>query len=311
MTPFIYGQVYEHGLTEEDGQGGGIEVEFGYGPDETYPWSGGWVWLLASYDGDQGDNDEYVCKTEIFTPGFFDYCFRYSMDGESWIYGDHDGNDTGDGGTNTYSISQAGDLTVEGGPTIILVDDDEGSAAGDVFDDALNDAGLSFDLWDIDSQGPPTDTDLLEHDIVIWNTGETSSQTLTSVDESRLADFLREGGSLFLSSQGYLTDIGPPNDFSTHYLHLTDWSHDVETTEVEGVSGDPITDGIVYALYYPFANASDNLEPDSLAAAIFIDTDTMEPGALRYPSEGPVSTRLCSLRFPLRLSLIQLPGPIS
>jgi len=253
---------------------------------------------MAWYVGDQGDNDEYMCETEIFTLGQFDYCFRYSMDGESWIYGDHDGNDTGDGGTNDYSISQAGSLTVEGGPSIVLIDDDGGSAAGDVFDDALNDAGLSFDLWDVDSLGSPTDNDLVTHDIVIWNTGETSSQTLTSLDESMLAYFLGQGGSLFLASQGYLTKIGSPNDFSTNWLHLAGWADDVGTTEVEGVSGDPITDGMVYALYYPFTNASDNLEPDSLAASIFVDTAALEPSALRYPAEGSSYCKVVFMAFP-------------
>ncbi len=298
LSPSVYGLVYEQGVTEGVGDGG-IEAEFGYGPDDSYPWSGGWVWLWAWYNGDQGDYDEFVCQTEIFTSGRFDYCFRFTMDGgETWIYGDHDENDTGEGGTNGYSISEAGDLTVGDSLTIVLVDDDEGSAEGIVFEDALNMLGYNFDLWDVDSQGSPTDVYLQEHDVVIWNTGAATTQTLTSMDETNLGYFLSGGGSLFLSSQGYLTDISIANDFSTNYLHVADWTDNVGTTEVEGVTDDPITDGLLFTLSYPFSNASDNLETDSSAISIFTDVDTMEPSALRYPSEGPSYYRVVFLAFP-------------
>ena len=298
MSPPVYGRVYEHGVTEDIGQGGGIDVEFGYGPDSTYPWQAGWVWEMATYDGDQGIYDEYVCETWVFATGVHDYCFRYTMDGEFYIYGDHDGNDTGDGGTNGYSISQAGDLTVGTGPSIILVDDDEGSSLGDVLNDALDANGLAFDLWDVDSSGPPSSTNLEEHDIVIWNTGAASSQTLTSTDESNIAYYLNQGGRLFLSSQDYLSDIGTPNVFSADYLHVADWEDGAATSAVEGVPGDPITDGMVYALAYPFTNASDNIEPDSAACSIFVDMDSGEASALRYPSAGSAYYKVVFTAFP-------------
>ena len=108
-TDPVYGLVYEPGITDQPGQGSGITAQLGFGPDGSHP--GTWPeanWVEASYNGDVGDHDEYVATITPLESGVFDYAFRFKMEGSpSWIYADLDGDDTGGGGENDYSIPGA------------------------------------------------------------------------------------------------------------------------------------------------------------------------------------------------------------
>ena len=54
----IYGRVYEAGITDAVGQGNGLTVEYGYNTENTDPstWTN---WSTATYNLDDGNNDEY------------------------------------------------------------------------------------------------------------------------------------------------------------------------------------------------------------------------------------------------------------
>jgi len=114
VTPPIYGRVFEPGLTDRLGQGDGIMAQLGYGAVDSTP-GGSWTWVNATYSGDTQDqrNDEYIATLTVSTIGNYHYAYRFSMNnGETWIYADLNGNDTGSGGSNTYTSNQAGALTV-------------------------------------------------------------------------------------------------------------------------------------------------------------------------------------------------------
>jgi hypothetical protein len=148
-----------------------------------------------------------------------------------------------------------------------------------------------------------------EYITVIWNTGDDYSETLNSSDEANLMSYLDGGGTLYLSSQDYLYDIGSPTTFSTSYLHVASWTSDTSVDAVAGIAGDPITDGLSYTLSYPFYNWSDNIVPDASAAAIFEITAQKSGEPLRPPKDGippdfgdieapPAKQNYCGLRFP-------------
>ncbi len=85
----VYGQVYESGITDQAGQGAGIEVWFGLNDSNTNPanWDES-VWRTATYNNDFGNNDEYMVTNVITeTLGSYYYSFRYRLDGGSYSYG--------------------------------------------------------------------------------------------------------------------------------------------------------------------------------------------------------------------------------
>ena len=115
-----YVWVYQGGVTEGVGQGAGLTVEVGVGPDASNPASGGWVWSSAAYNADKDGlsplaNDEYG-GTFAFpaAAGDYDYCGRVSADGgSSWTYCDGGGSDCSGRGTDDgYSAAEAGHLSV-------------------------------------------------------------------------------------------------------------------------------------------------------------------------------------------------------
>jgi hypothetical protein len=86
------------------------------------------------------------------------------------------------------------------------------------YQNALKDAGISADVWDLSYDGKINSATLKKYvgGVVIYNAPDTSD--ITSVSTSDLASYLENGGSLFLSGQ----DIGyklKNNDFYSNYMH--------------------------------------------------------------------------------------------
>ena len=105
-SEMIYGQCWWSGNTPGAGQAAGVVAEIGYGLDGTYaPSDGTWVWNVAAYNAGQTNaNDEYMAQLTVGSTGVYDYAYRYSFNGEAWVYGDHDGDE--------YNAADAGDLVV-------------------------------------------------------------------------------------------------------------------------------------------------------------------------------------------------------
>ncbi len=107
-TDNAYGQVWIDGVTDQPGATPGLIAELGFGPDGSNPdGNAAWSWVGAAFNGNAGNNDEYVASLQPEAPGAYDYAYRYSVtDGRDWVYADLDGIGNG------YSATQAGALTV-------------------------------------------------------------------------------------------------------------------------------------------------------------------------------------------------------
>jgi parallel beta-helix repeat protein len=305
-TQTILGQVYEPGITPGGGQGAGIIAQVGYGSNNTEPSGAGWNWSTASYVRDVGNNDEYGGTVAVSRAGSYDYAFRFSKDDSiTWVYGDLDGNNQGAEGTNGYTTDQAGDLTVGYvlNP-VIVIDDDLGSWQNN-YHDALSNNGINFDTWDVSAQGSPPAGLLNKYQAVVWETGEDATATITDDDENALMTYLDNGGHLFLSSKGYLTEAGAPRPFITDYLHVDMWINDVTGIEREwGEPGDIIADGLDLQLDWPLCVGTDDMIPGNDAVGIFHNDYSksgkqMNFGGLRYPIAAVKSNyRLVFFSFP-------------
>lgn len=108
-TENIYGQVYIAGVTELPGATPGLLAQVGYGPNDSDPRDNTeWIWYDATFNGQAGNNDEFVGTLLPESTGEFDYVYRYSTNGAvSWVY-------AFDGGLviDPYAPTHAGDMTV-------------------------------------------------------------------------------------------------------------------------------------------------------------------------------------------------------
>jgi len=103
----VYAQVYADGITSGDGQGANITAWIGYSTTDTDP--SGWTnWVAATYNGDDGDNDEYLANigTGITTEGTYYYVSRFQLSDGDFVYGGYSdaGGGFWDGTTNVSGV---------------------------------------------------------------------------------------------------------------------------------------------------------------------------------------------------------------
>jgi len=105
-----FGQVYNDGLitTVPAGQAAGVAAQIGYSLANTNPAS--WTnWTNATFNAQQGNNDEYIGTLSGLAAGTYYYAFRYQINGCAWQYGGFGG--PWDGTTNVNGV-----LTVTASP---------------------------------------------------------------------------------------------------------------------------------------------------------------------------------------------------
>src|SRR5262249_37484203 len=104
--PTIYAQVYKAGVTNMTGSGLGIKGQLGLGDASAD--AGTWRWMDATFNTDQGNNDEYMAALPTTGPvGTMKFAYRFNFNGGPYVYCDADGLDNG------FSIDQCGTLTLK------------------------------------------------------------------------------------------------------------------------------------------------------------------------------------------------------
>jgi glycosidase len=90
-TENIYAQIWINGVTSQPGQADGVRGQVGFGPDGSQP-DDAWTWEEMAFNGDAGNNDEFVGSLLPDQLGDFDYAVRWSGDGgQTWFLADLDG----------------------------------------------------------------------------------------------------------------------------------------------------------------------------------------------------------------------------
>jgi carboxypeptidase T len=163
-------------------------------------------------------------------------------------------------------------------PAILLVND--GNTAIVQYQAALTNNGYKYD------NGTPT-TDLSNYRMVIWATDGAS--TLAASEKTALMTFMDAGGSVYVNGEdvGYdiATDddtaigLGPsPNNFYGLYCHATYLADSSGGTLMNGVAGDPITNGMAnYDISGSYPEAINAL--GASASVIFRYNDATTRGA--------------------------------
>ncbi|HNS51290.1 MAG TPA: hypothetical protein PKO09_08895 [Anaerolineae bacterium] len=144
------------------------------------------------------------------------------------------------------------------GYNILIVDDDwdyqfthPGSLGGlPYYTSALDALGLTYEVWDTQTQGQPAGATLQDRDAVLWFTGyayeafESDPGVFTVQNELRVGTYLDNGGRFLLSSQEYYFYADAITPFMSDYLGVLQISDVWVYTTVAGVPGNPIGDGV-------------------------------------------------------------------
>ncbi|MBE0570676.1 MAG: T9SS type A sorting domain-containing protein [Ignavibacteriaceae bacterium] len=137
------------------------------------------------------------------------------------------------------------------GLDVLIVDDDGGPNYEEYIQSELLNLNSEFGI--ITSDFIPANADSINtFDIIIWNTG--NSEPGISIDEINVIKiFLDNGGNLYLNGVDIAYQLADPSspyytsetiDFFTNYLHSSYILREHSALITQGISGDPITDGL-------------------------------------------------------------------
>jgi len=139
---------------------------------------------------------------------------------------------------------------------VLVVDDDGGQAYEAYYTQAIDAAGYANSTWDLDTDGKLAADELDYFQTVVWNIGEQ----VPSVDEddrAALGSYLDNGGKLFITGQNIgfdLCDLTSENyspaalAWYQNYLGAEYIDDDTDDLTIDGVPGDPIGDGLSFAI---------------------------------------------------------------
>ena len=123
-TENVYGQIWIDGITSQPGATPGLLAEVGFGAVGSTP-DNSWAWSSMAFNGDQGNNDEYVGSLLPDQLGTYCYTTRYSGDGGStWLYalnGPDEGNTTCPGPFGVLTVVAGADVTAPAAPTNLAI----------------------------------------------------------------------------------------------------------------------------------------------------------------------------------------------
>ncbi|RLF60949.1 MAG: hypothetical protein DRN37_01815 [Thermoplasmata archaeon] len=168
---------------------------------------------------------------------------------------------------------------------VLLVDDDDGDSYESYFENALMAAGYIYEYWNRDSQGCPDASYMAAHMAVVWFTGDDYTSTLVTEDINALSTYLDNGGKLFITGQDIGYDIRT-DPFYANYLHAIYNVDDTNIFQLNGISGDPIGDGLTIEISSGDGannqNYPDGISPTGGSTAVFQYQGSSHYGAVKY-----------------------------
>lgn len=178
------------------------------------------------------------------------------------------------------------------------------------YTDALDQLGVSYEVFDARSNAVPTAQQLEAYRCVIWRMSDLEPPAPALV--SALSNYVQNGGALLLASMEAPTRLAEAglSGFASNTLHVLAYTEDQPVDGIRGVPGEPLGNGIHTPLdYSPYApilelanvsDPSDWIVPDTNAAAI-LTTDGPDGAVvgLRAPRTGvDLPGRVVFLSFP-------------
>jgi C1A family cysteine protease len=185
--------------------------------------------------------------------------------------------------TDTFQV-------VLGPISVLMIDDDDGEGTEAWFKDALDNNGYVYQNWDEQTQGAVGLTELQRYRVIVWDCGWGGNPG--TENRSVLSSYLDSGGRLLISGEDigwWMNDSGIANsstvDWYRDYLHADYILDHSGYTDLNGVTGDPIGDGLSFSLNGPDSAMNQEypseIDPRSGATGIF-KYDSDSEGAIKY-----------------------------
>ena len=209
------------------------------------------------------------------------------------------------------------------------------------YTDALDQTGISYEVWDVETEGSPTVNDLAPFRVVIWRINDSfweNANTITPAQQTVIEQYLDRGGGFLLGSMEILSRLGnvpfrtnvlQVAEFITHtdpFGECPDCHEDHGAPAVEAAYLESSTSGIALTLdfssypVYEFGGIIPDVGPDlsdvfvhtTNAAPILVESNSALPVGIRTPRTGMDSTgRVVFLSFPLDAVPLQGTAPNS
>jgi len=151
-----------------------------------------------------------------------------------------------------------GKIWIYSGSNVLLVDSDNGAFYEDYYLSSIEHSDRIPYYYEKDEEGTPALDFMNNFEAIVWFTGTKWQNVLTEEDMTNISGFLDSGKNLFVTGMeiGYDLGGGAESDgtpvtahpFYSGYLHAG-FSLDVAaSTDVYGVAGDEISDGIDFSI---------------------------------------------------------------
>ncbi|MFN0067144.1 MAG: S8 family serine peptidase, partial [Limisphaerales bacterium] len=205
------------------------------------------------------------------------------------------------------------EVVPEAAPAVLLVNLVTSSGVFDLgslaaHQDALAEAGVPFETWDIELEdAAPTLADLRPYPVVVLRPDELAIPPAGFV--RALSDYVNQGGSLLVGSFEFLSrlDEGGFENFRKNILQVDSYEADVGVDGVFGADHVSITSGVSITLdYEPYeillllgVVPADVFRTTPNAAPILFDDAQLKPAGLRAPVGDGTGGRVVFLSFPL------------
>ncbi len=147
-----------------------------------------------------------------------------------------------------------------------------------------------YDVYEPAIYGIPDSTVLPSYSSVIWN-GDWGYGTILTKESAGnvLYDYMVNGGNIFFNSDeilgnwdGWVNVDYVPGEFPYDVLGVTHIYNDICYDSVYGVTGDPISDGIIAEMTFPLTNWNDEVDIDTNVVSIFTDAAATTCRGLRW-----------------------------
>jgi hypothetical protein len=170
-----------------------------------------------------------------------------------------------------------------GSPAIMVVDIDGARTDETVVLSGLTAGGYLYDHWDANTDhagNVPTPTEAAGYDILLYHQG-WRNEGLLEDEQTTIAAFMDAGGGVILSGQDFLTGL-TAGTFTSQYMGVESFVTNQDADNGYGTSGDPIGDGMSFALTYPQWNLdrADNLTASS-TGTVFMTSEESDQIAVR------------------------------